>query len=148
MIQRQTTHKHQIELDMPEQLPVIVADEDKLDQILTNLLNNAIKYSPNGGPITVHAKKDGDDLLFGVQDQGLGIPADHLGKVFERFHRVDNEDNRKIYGTGLGLYLVRNLVETIHFGKIWVESTVGVGSTFWVRIPTNIDMGKAKEINN
>lgn len=150
MIQKQATNKHTIKLDVRGELPRIVADEDKLDQILTNLMNNAIKYSPNGGDITVHCmvEEGGKSLLFGVEDQGLGIPKDHCAKVFDKFHRVNNEDNRKIYGTGLGLYLVKHLVDQVHFGKIWVESEVGVGSTFLFRIPTEIDIDKAKEINN
>ncbi|MFQ3586994.1 MAG: ATP-binding protein [Fimbriimonadaceae bacterium] len=148
MIQKQATMKHQIQLEVEGEIPPIIGDEDKIDQILTNLLNNAIKYSPNGGTITVSAKVDGEDILMGVKDQGMGIPADHLTKVFDRFHRVNNEDNRKIYGTGLGLYLVKHLVERAHLGKIWVESEVGVGSTFWVRIPKNLDVEQAKAVNN
>ncbi len=147
-IQRQATTKHTIVADVKGTLPVMVGDEDKLDQILTNLLNNAIKYSPNGGQITVHAKVEGDELLMCVQDQGMGIPKDHVAKVFEKFHRVNNEDNRKIYGTGLGLYLVKHLVERVHMGTIWCESEVGVGSQFWFKIPTNIDIEKAKEVNS
>lgn len=148
MIQRQATHKHTLVLDIKGEIPEIVGDEDKLDQILTNLLNNAIKYSPNGGQITVHATVEGDEMLVGVEDQGLGIPADHLTKVFERFHRVHNEDNRRIYGTGLGLYLVKHLVDSVHMGTIWVESEMGKGSTFWFRIPTHLDIDKAKALNN
>lgn len=148
MIQRQSTNKHTIELDLRTQLPHIIGDEDKLDQVLTNLLSNAVKYSPNGGQITVHAMIDGDSLLVGVEDQGLGIPKDHLSKVFDKFHRVNNEDNRKIYGTGLGLYLVKHLVEAVHMGKIWVESEVGKGSTFLFRIPLELDIEEAKKINN
>lgn len=149
MIQKQATTKHQIALKIHNELPgQIIGDEDKIDQILTNLMNNAIKYSPNGGQITVHATNEGDTLLIGVQDQGLGIPKDHLQKVFDKFHRVNNEDNRKIYGTGLGLYLVKHLVEQVHFGKIWVESEVGVGSTFLFRIPVKLDVEKAKAANN
>jgi len=74
----------------------------------------------------------------------MGIPKDHLLRVFERFHRVDNEDNRKIYGTGLGLYLVQHLVDQVHLGKIWAESEVGKGSTFWFRIPVELDIERAK----
>ena len=148
MLQRQTTTRHNIVLDAPAEMPIIVGDEDKLDQILTNLLNNAIKYAPNGGQITVHATNEGETLLFGIEDQGLGIPKDHLSKVFEKFHRVNNEDNRKIYGTGLGLFLVRHLVETVHLGKIWVDSEVGKGSTFWFRIPVKLDVERAKQIND
>jgi PAS domain S-box-containing protein len=147
-IQQQASSKHHVQLDVANALPkTIIGDEDKLDQILTNLLNNAIKYSPNGGNITVHVVNEGDTLLVGVEDHGLGIPKDHLTKVFERFHRVDNEDNRKIYGTGLGLYLVHHLVESVHMGKIWAESEVGVGSTFWFRIPTALDIELAKQHN-
>lgn len=149
MIQKASTHKHDIVLDLQNELPEsIIGDEDKLDQILTNLLNNAIKYSPNGGKITVSVNNEGETLLFGVRDEGLGIPKEHLTKVFDRFHRVNNEDNRKIYGTGLGLYLVHHLVEQVHMGKVWVESEVGVGSTFWFRIPTEIDVEKAKAMND
>lgn len=148
-IQNQASHKHEVSLSVEGELPeTIIGDEDKLDQILTNLLNNAIKYSPAGGNVTVHARKDGDEILVGVQDQGLGIPKDHLAKVFEKFHRVNNEDNRKIYGTGLGLYLVKHLVETVHLGRIWAESEVNVGSTFWFRIPTQLDIDRAKESND
>lgn len=136
MIQRQATTKHTIIHDVPEDLPKIIADEDKVDQILTNLLSNAIKYSPNGGEIRVKAwEEDADHIIFYVSDQGMGIPKEHLTKVFEKFHRVDNTDTRKQYGTGLGLYLVKHLVEAIHGGQIWVESEVGVGSTFYVRLP-------------
>ncbi len=136
MIQRQATNRHTIIHEVPENLPEIIADEDKVDQILTNLLSNAIKYSPNGGEIRVKAwEEDGDHIIFYVSDQGMGIPKEHLNKVFEKFHRVDNTDTRKQYGTGLGLYLVKHLVEAIHGGQIWVESEVGVGSTFYVRLP-------------
>lgn len=149
MIQRQASTKHDVVLDIQNPLPaMMVGDEDKLDQILTNLLNNAIKYSPGGGTVTVHAKNEGKSILIGIEDQGLGIPKDHLTKVFERFHRVNNEDNRKIYGTGLGLYLVHHLVVQVHFGQVWVESEVGKGSTFWVRIPTDIDIEEAKQAND
>ncbi len=148
-VQQQATTKHTIKLDIQSELPsLIVGDEDKLDQILTNLLNNAIKYAPNGGDVTIHAKVDGNSLEIGVRDQGLGIPKDHLTKVFERFHRVNNEDNRKIYGTGLGLFLVKHLVDQVHFGKIWVESEVGKGSDFIFRIPTDLDIEEAKRRND
>lgn len=148
-VQQQATTKHQIVLDVQNELPQqIVGDQDKVDQILTNLTNNAIKYAPNGGEIKITAKNEGQTLLIGVQDHGLGIPKDHLTKVFEKFHRVNNEDNRKIYGTGLGLYLVKHLVEGVHLGKIWVESVEGKGSTFWFRIPVALDVDKAKALNS
>jgi two-component system phosphate regulon sensor histidine kinase PhoR len=147
-VQQQATSRHTVKLNIQGELPAtIIGDEDKLDQIFTNLLNNAIKYSPNGGDVTVHARNEGETLLFGIQDQGLGIPKDHLGKVFEKFHRVNNDDNRKIYGTGLGLFLVKHLVEQVHMGKIWADSEVGKGSTFLFRIPTRLDIEEAKKFN-
>jgi len=148
-IQQQATLKHTIKVDFQNQLPSsIIGDQDKLDQSLTNLMNNAIKYSPEGGDITITAKNEGDTLLVGVHDCGLGIPKEHLNKVFERFHRVNNEDNRKIYGTGLGLYLVKHLIEEVHMGKIWCESEVGKGSIFWFRIPARLDIEEAKRAND
>lgn len=148
-VQQQASTKHTVKLSIENELPAtIVGDQDKLDQILTNLLNNAIKYSPGGGQVTVRAKNEGETLLIGVEDQGLGIPKDHLSKVFEKFHRVNNEDNRKIYGTGLGLFLVKHLVDRVHMGTIWAESEVGVGSTFWFRIPTELDIEKATKLND
>lgn len=147
-IQRQAAPKHRLSLELDQTVPKIVGDEDKLDQIITNLLSNAIKYSPNGGTVAVRTKKQGADLLLSVQDHGMGIPKDHLNKVFDKFHRVHNEDNRKIYGTGLGLFLVKHLVESVHLGKIWVESEVGVGSTFFVKIPIELDIEAAKAAND
>lgn len=148
-VQQQSSNKHVLKLDVEPGVPTkITGDQDKLDQILTNLLNNAIKYAPDGGDVTIHAKMDGPDwVLMGVEDQGLGIPADQTGRVFEKFHRVNNEDNRKIYGTGLGLFLVKHLVEQVHMGKIWCESELGKGSTFWFRIPSNLDIEEAKKFN-
>lgn len=148
MIQRQATHKHELIMDADEDIPEIIGDQDKLDQVFTNLINNAIKYSPDGGKITFHMKMDGDQVLMGIEDQGLGIPKEHVGKVFDRFHRVHTEDNRKIYGTGLGLFLVKHLVEQLHLGKVWAESELGVGSTFWVRVPVALDVKKAEEMNS
>jgi len=150
-VQQQASGRHRVGLKVHNPLPeTIIGDQDKIDQILTNLLNNAIKYSPNGGDVTVHAKNEGDTILIGVQDQGMGIPKDHLTKVFERFHRIDNEDNRKIYGTGLGLYLVKHLVEQVHLGEIWAESDgiPGKGTTFWFRMPAQLDIEKAKALND
>lgn len=145
-VQQQASNKHQVLLKVENELPAsIIGDQDKLDQIMTNMLNNAIKYSPNGGDVIVHAKNEGDTVLLGVEDQGLGIPKDQLHKVFEKFHRVNNDDNRKIYGTGLGLFLVHHLVTDVHQGEIWVESEVGKGSTFWVRIPAKLDVEKTEQ---
>jgi len=98
------------------------------------LTNNAIKYSPKGGTITITGRHKDGIVTISVADQGMGIPKEHLGKVFDRFHRVDNRDTREVGGTGIGLYLVKHLVEA-HGGKIWVESEVGKGSTFTFTLP-------------
>lgn len=133
-VQKSYTNKHEFVVDLDDDLPVIVADEDKFVQILTNLTNNAVKYSPNGGTITIRAKKLNGIIRMSVEDQGMGIPKEHLPKVFDRFHRVDNRDTRKVGGTGIGLYLVKHFVEA-HGGKIWVESEVGKGSQFIFELP-------------
>ena len=133
-VQRSYTSRHELKLDVEEGLPTIIADEDKVDQILTNLINNAIKYSPRGGDVVVTARGNGTGVMISITDQGMGIPKDHLSRVFDRFHRVDNRDTREVGGTGLGLYLVKHLVEA-HGGKIWVESDVGKGSTFTFTLP-------------
>lgn len=146
-VQSQASHKHTVKLEVHDKMPeTIIGDEDKFDQILTNLLNNAIKYSESGD-VTIHAWMDGENIKIGVQDQGIGIPADQVDKVFERFHRVNNDDNRKIYGTGLGLFLVKHLVEQVHLGHIWAESEVGVGSTFMFTMPAELDIAKAESLN-
>lgn len=132
--QRSYATNHAFEVIVPSDLPVIAADQDKVEQVLTNLLSNAVKYSPEGGKVTVHAELLEDHLAVSVSDQGIGIPDEHLGKLFTRFHRVDNRDTRKQYGTGIGLYLVKHLVEA-HHGEIKVESKVGEGSTFTFVLP-------------
>ena len=132
--QKSYTNRHEFKVDLDPKLPLIVADMDKVDQILTNLTNTAVKYSPNGGTITVTGKPLDGMVQLMVVDQGMGIPKEHLNKVFDRFHRIDNRDTRKVGGTGIGLYLVKHLVEA-HGGKIWVESEVGKGSKFIFELP-------------
>ncbi len=136
-VQRSYTEKHTLIVDVQGDIPKIMADPDKVDQILTNLVNNAIKYSPEGGEIRVKISMDDENTVhFVVSDQGLGIPPEHIDKVFDRFHRIDTADTRKAGGTGIGLYLVKHLVEA-HGGKIWVESEVGKGSDFHFTLPVN-----------
>lgn len=133
--QQAYTDKHQLIMDIPEELPQIVADEDKLDEILTNIVNNAIKYSPNGGDVIVRVVREDNTLLFSVKDYGIGLPKDKLSIIFEKFARIDTRDTRAAGGTGLGLYLVKHLVEA-HDGTIWAESEgIGKGSTFYFRLP-------------
>lgn len=116
-------------------LPAVLADHEKLVQILTNLVSNAVKYSPDGGTITVDGRRNGSSVWIYVTDQGLGIPPGELTAIFERFHRVDDERRRAIDGTGLGLYITRQLVE-MHGGTVAVHS-LGPrrGSTFTLKLP-------------
>ncbi|UCH34483.1 MAG: GAF domain-containing protein [Armatimonadota bacterium] len=132
--QESYTTRHHIQMDVPEALPTVIADDDKIDQILTNLINNAIKYSPDGGDVVVSARATGGNVEVSVADQGIGIPPDHMDKIFARFHRVEGGDTRRAGGTGIGLFLVKHLVEA-HAGRIWVESEPGKGSTFTFAIP-------------
>ena len=135
--QRSYAEKHRLIADFEEPLPQMMVDEDKFDQILTNLISNAIKYSPRGGDVIVTGSAVDDGTVeIKVIDQGIGIPEDKLDKIFERFERVDNRDTREAGGTGIGLYLVKHLVEA-HGGRIWVESEVGKGSTFTFQLPVS-----------
>lgn len=112
----------------------VFADRDKMLQVFTNLINNAIKYSPHGGTITIHLRTDKDRLLVTTQDEGLGIPADALPNLFNKFYRVDNSDRREIGGTGLGLAIVKEIVNR-HKGDISVDSVLGEGSAFTISLP-------------
>ena len=128
--------RHTLDDAFPPGFPLIEADSDKLDQVLTNLVSNAIKYSPQGGAVWVRGavNPDGQSVRIAVSDSGMGIPREHLNKIFERFHRVNNRDNREIGGTGIGLFLVKSLVEA-HHGYVTVESELGKGSTFSINLP-------------
>ena len=109
-------------------------DVDFIREILGNLITNAIKYTPSGGSIYVNVRGDGDRVLINVTDTGMGISAEDLGHIFQKFYRVDNSDTRTIGGTGLGLYIVKQRTEAMG-GKVWAESAFGEGSTFYVSLP-------------
>lgn len=109
-------------------------DVSFMREILANLIENAIKYTPPGGSVYVNARGDGDRSLINVTDTGLGISAEDLNHIFQKFYRVDNSDTRTIGGTGLGLYLVKQRAEAMG-GKVWAESAFGQGSTFYVSLP-------------
>ena len=139
---RTQTQDHTIELDFPHPLPVIVGDEERLRQVFTNLLGNAIKYSPEGGLIriggwTEHGPPDqGDEVIIYVADEGVGIPQHELPHIFDRFYRVDSSLRRGTAGTGLGLFLSKAIVEA-HRGRIWARSKEGQGTTFFVALPVD-----------
>lgn len=126
--------KHQLKLKTNGDIALLTGDADKFDQIITNLVSNAIKYSPHGGEVLVAFNSDGTNLTVAVKDQGIGIPPDKLTRVFEKFERVDNRDTRQAGGTGIGLFLVKHLVAR-HEGKVHAESEVGKGSSFIFTIP-------------
>jgi len=111
------------------------ADPDRIMQILTNLLGNAIKFSSEGGTVELTAQLKGEQILFQVKDQGRGIPADKLETIFERFEQVDTSDSRAKGGTGLGLAICRSITRQ-HDGRIWAESNLGEGSTFLLTLPS------------
>jgi PAS domain S-box-containing protein len=116
-------------------LDLIKVDKTRFNQILTNLIDNAIKFSkPDGGTVTVTAKKDGDLAQFSVSDTGIGIKEEDMGKLFDMFHQIDSGLSRKSGGTGIGLAVTKQLVEQ-HGGKIWVVSKYGEGSTFTFTLP-------------
>lgn len=117
-----------------DQLVYAAVDLGMLREILDNLLENAIKYTPEGGEIWVNARGDGDKVLINVTDTGIGISPDDAAHIFQKFYRVDNSQTRQIGGTGLGLYLVKQRAEAMG-GRVWVESAFGDGSTFFVSLP-------------
>ncbi len=134
----------QIEVEIPESLPAIYGDHGKIEQILTNLIGNSIKFTPDGGKVLIsaeplsHDKKGGYGhmVAISVKDTGIGIPVGHLDAIFEKFHQVEGSLQRSVSGTGLGLAITKGLVEA-HQGKIWVESEVGKGSTFIFSLPVS-----------
>lgn len=123
----------ELSLSAEPDLPLVRGDADRLGQVLVNLLHNAVKFSPDGGPVTVTVRRQGDEIVTSVSDQGIGIPRASQARVFERFYKVDRARVRG-GGTGLGLAISRHVVEG-HGGRIWVESEEGVGSTFSFTIP-------------
>ena len=134
----------QIDVELPQSLPAIYGDQEKIEQILTNLIGNAIKFTPEGGKILIsaqppsHDQKDGysKTVAISVRDTGIGIPAEHLDAIFEKFHQVEDSLHRSVSGTGLGLAITKGLVEA-HQGKIVVESEMGKGSTFTFTLPVS-----------
>ncbi len=132
--QRVTTNAHDFRFEFPDHLVSVEADRDKVEQILTNLVSNAIKYSPRGGDIIVGASEREEEVVVSVRDQGVGMSREQMGRLFQRYQRVDRDAIKGIRGTGLGLYLVRGLTEA-HAGRIWAESEPGRGSTFYFSLP-------------
>ncbi len=115
----------------------VLADEDRVVQVLTNLVGNALQHTPAGGSVTLSVQSAGDEILFTVRDTGAGIPAEHLTHIFDRFYRVDKSRSRVRGGSGIGLTIAKHLVEA-HGGRIWAESDgEGQGSTFFFTLPAS-----------
>ncbi len=121
-----------LRVECPDDLPNVRADQARLEQVLVNLIHNAVKFTRPGGEVILLAETTSGGVRFGVKDTGIGIPSDDVSRIFERFYRVDR--SRSGSGTGLGLSIARHIVET-HQGKIWVDSIEGQGSTFFFTIP-------------
>ncbi|MGD9049667.1 MAG: ATP-binding protein [Anaerolineae bacterium] len=137
------TRDHQFQAHVPPSLPLVQADLRRIRQVLRNLVENAVKYSPGGGAVTVSVQlaewaqdpeATGDALHVSVADQGLGIDPQHLDRIFDRFYQVDSASTREVRGAGLGLSICKAIVEA-HHGRIWAESQAGVGSTFHFTLP-------------
>ena len=140
---RPNAPNHTLTLDLEPDLPQIDADRDRMMQVASNLLNNAVKYSPTGGRITLTTRAAGGQLHFDVRDEGLGIPRDALESIFERYSRVDSQATKDIPGTGLGLPIVRQIVQ-LHGGRVWAESELGRGSVFHVALPLAGSSGRVE----
>jgi two-component system NtrC family sensor kinase len=122
-------------VELPKDLPhAMEADGALLQQALYNLVENALKYTPPGGGVTIHLQTDPSALTFAVQDSGIGIPKNDLPRLFEKFYRGTNRDALSQRGTGLGLAIVKSIAER-HGGKVWAESELGKGSTFYLQVP-------------
>lgn len=127
------THGQSLIIQLPDSLPLVWADMGRLEQVITNLLSNALKYTPKGGKVILKARKENTDLVVEVQDTGIGIAKDNLSRLFETYYRVEDGKHRTT-GLGLGLALCKVIVES-HGGKIWVDSEEGKGSTFSFSLP-------------
>lgn len=138
---RDVVHRHhtavsdrRFHVSVPDDGKIVTGDRDRLEQVLGNLLENAVKYSPDGSDVTVTVDDRADSLVTAVCDRGIGIPADELGQVFERFHRGRQVSSTNYGGLGLGLYITKQIIER-HGGSIWVESKEGQGTTFYFSLP-------------
>jgi len=121
-----------LNLDIEPELPDLIIDQYRIEQVLLNIIHNAIKFTGSGGSVTIRVKKQGSEILFAVSDTGIGIPANELSRIFERFYKVNKA--RDDEGTGLGLAISRHIISA-HGGKIWVDSAEGKGSAFFFTLP-------------
>ncbi|MGE5602003.1 MAG: sensor histidine kinase, partial [Nitrososphaerales archaeon] len=125
---------HKFVADFAPDFPIVDADPQRMTQVLRNLIDNAVKYSPDGGLVVVRGVARPTEVELSVADQGVGIAPEHLNRLFEKFFRVKSGLGRHVVGTGLGLPIARAIVES-HGGRIWAESTVGQGTTLFFTVP-------------
>jgi two-component system phosphate regulon sensor histidine kinase PhoR len=125
---------HSVDLNVPQNLPPISFDRQRIEQVFLNLLDNAVKFTPQGGKISINACLEGDFIRVDVRDTGIGIAGEHIPRLFERFYRVDKARSRELGGTGLGLAIVKHIV-LAHQGRVAVTSKIGDGTTFSVFLP-------------
>jgi len=128
------TQKHRFLVDFPSRFPIVDADPHRIAQVLRNLLDNAVKYSPQGGLVVVRGEVRQDEVVISVADQGVGIAPEHLNRLFEKFFRVESGLGRHVVGSGLGLPIAHTIVES-HGGRIWAESQLGQGTTLYFMLP-------------
>ncbi len=131
---RTQTDQHLLSADFPEAFPIIPGDAARLEQVISNLLDNAIKYSPRGGAVRVSGQVLPQEVIITVSDEGIGIPREEQSHIFERFYRIDDTMSRQVQGSGLGLYLAKAVVEA-HGGRIWVDSRPSQGAAFSFSLP-------------
>jgi signal transduction histidine kinase len=136
---------NRVHADVPDDLPVLTTDRQLLSRVLQNLVDNALKYSPDGSPCELQARADGTDrIMFRVRDYGIGIQPDEISRIFERFYQIDSSSTRTFRGTGLGLSLVQDLLRHLG-GTIDVQSEPGQGSTFTVSLPVRHERAQIPE---
>jgi signal transduction histidine kinase len=142
------SQRHRFVVDFRPDFPIVDADPRRVTQVLRNLLDNAVKYSPNGGLVVVRGEAREAEVVISVADQGEGIAPEHLNRLFEKFFRIKSGLGRHVVGTGLGLPIARTIVES-HGGRIWAESQSGRGTTFYFTIPrARADQGTRPEAQN
>lgn len=132
------TKSHKVEISFPPNFPTVFADPVKIEEVLTNLLENAIKFSPKGKKITIKGKTSGGDVVVTIIDEGIGIPTNEQERIFEHFYRVDDASVKATQGIGLGLYICKATIKA-HGGRMWVESEPGKGSSFSFTLPISED---------
>jgi signal transduction histidine kinase len=142
-ISKVQSDKHELVVEIAPGLPPMWLDKEKLKEVTVNLISNAIKYSPKGGKVWVRMFLDGANLRVEIKDQGIGVAKEHLPKLFEAFYRVDSSHTAEIPGTGLGLVIVKAIVEH-HGGRVWIDSELGQGTTVGFLLPVRRELNPAE----